>query len=189
MKMLEKRILDDGRALDENTLLVDSFLNHQVDMVLMREIGKAFAKHFRASQITKIVTVESSGIAPAGMTALTLNVPLVIMKKLASRVVDGQYYQVNVQSFTKKTQYELSVLKKYLKEGERVLLIDDFLAMGEAAIGVSRIMNEAKCELAGIGIVIEKTFQPGRSRLDDLGFDVFSLARIAEMAPGHIRFM
>ena len=189
MKTLEQRILDGGRALNENILLVDSFLNHQVDMPLMREIGKAFAEHFRPYHITRIVTVESSGIAPAGMTALELNVPLVICKKFAARVTNGQFYQTNVQSFTKNTQYELTASRKYLPEGERVLLIDDFLAMGEAAIGVSRIVQEAKCELAGIGIVIEKAFQPGRERLDKLGFEVFSLARIAEMSPEGIRFV
>jgi xanthine phosphoribosyltransferase len=189
MKLLERRILEDGRALDGSILLVDSFVNHQVDMSLMREIGIAFADYFRSYQITRIVTVESSGIAPAGMTALELGVPLVICKKFALRITNGLFYQVNVQSFTKSTQYELTASKAYLPEGERVLFIDDFLAMGEAAIGVSTIIKEAKCELAGIGIVIEKTFQPGRARLDELGFHVFSLARIAEMSPGFIRFV
>lgn len=188
MNALERRILDDGHALDDNVLLVDSFLNHQVDMALMREIGQAFAEHFRPYNISRIVTVESSGIAPAGMAALELNVPLVVFKKRTSRITNGQFYQTNVQSFTKNTQYEMTVSKKYLPEGERVLLIDDFLAMGEAAIGVLKIMKEAKCELAGIGIVVEKAFQPGRERLDKLGIDVFSLARIAEMSPGMIRF-
>ena len=189
MRFLERRILKDGRALDGNILLVDSFLNHQVDMPLMREIGVAFAEHFRPFQITRIVTVESSGIAPAGMTALELGVPLVIFKKFASRVASGRFYQVNVQSFTKSTQYELTASKVYLPKGERVLFIDDFLAMGEAAIGVSTIMKEAKCELAGIGIVIEKTFQPGRARLDEMGLYVFSLARIEAMSPESIRFV
>lgn len=188
MNFLEKRILQEGRALDGNILMVDSFLNHQIDMKLMRKIGNAFAEHFQSYGVTKVMTVESSGIAPAGMTALALDVPLVVFKKRADRITNGTVYQTNVQSFTKNTQYEMTISKEYLREGERVLFIDDFLAMGEAAIGMSKIIREAKSELAGIGIVIEKTFQPGRRRLDDLHFHVHSLVRIASMSPGNITF-
>lgn len=189
MNFLEKRILEDGRALDSNMLLVDSFINHQVDMKLMQEVGHAFALHYASYGVTKVMTVESSGIAPAGMTALELGVPLVVFKKRPSRINNGTVYQTNVQSFTKNTQYEMTVSKNYLPEGERILFIDDFLAMGEAAIGVSKIIKEAKCELVGIGIVIEKTFQPGRGRLDELGYDVYALSRIASMSPEKIVFV
>lgn len=189
MNFMEKRILESGRALDANILLVDSFLNQQIDMELMQEVGHAFATHFASYGITKVMTVESSGIVPAGMTAMALGVPLVVFKKRTSRITNGTVYQTNVQSFTKNTQYEMTVAKKYLPEGERVLFIDDFLAMGEAAIGVSKIIREARSELAGVGIVIEKTFQPGRKRLDDLGFDVYALARVERMSPEEIVFV
>lgn len=189
MEFMEKRILQDGRALDANILLVDSFLNHQIDMELMREIGHAFAEHFKGRGITRIMTVESSGIAPAGMTALELGVPLIVFKKRTSRIANGTVYQTNVQSFTKNAQYEMTVSVKYLPKGEKLLFIDDFLAMGEAALGVAKIVREAECELTGIGIVIEKTFQPGRKRLNDQGYEVFSLARIQKMSPEGITFV
>lgn len=188
MEFMTERIARDGRALDGNILLVDSFLNHQIDMELMREIGHAFALRFGDKGITRVMTVESSGIAPAGMTALELGVPLVVFKKRLSRITNGTVYQTNVQSFTKNAQYEMTVARKYLEKGERVLFIDDFLAMGEAALGAAKIIREAGCELTGIGIVIEKTFQPGRRRLDDQGYDVFSLARIKRMTPDGIEF-
>lgn len=189
MEFMTQRIARDGQALDSNILLVDSFLNHQVDMVLMRQVGEAFAEHFKGRGITRVLTVESSGIAPAGMAALALDVPLVVLKKKASRITNGSVYQTNVQSFTKNTQYEMTVAKRFLPEGENVLFIDDFLAMGEAAIGVSKIIDEAGCTLCGIGIVIEKSFQPGRKRLDEMGLEVFSLARIASMSQEAIEFV
>ena len=189
MELVKERIRRDGRALDSNILLVDSFLNHQVDMELMAAIGRAFGDAFRDAGIHRVATVESSGIAPAGMTALELGVPLVVFKKRSSRITNSSVYQTNVQSFTKNMQYEMTVATKYLPEGERVLFIDDFLAMGEAALGASKIIREAGCELGGIGIVIEKTFQPGRKRLDDQGISVFSLARIRAMSPEGIEFL
>ncbi len=186
---MKARIAQDGKALDGNILLVDSFLNHQIDMALMRKIGDAFAARFRDSGITRVMTVESSGIAPAGMAALALGVPLVVFKKRQSRITNGTVYQTNVQSFTKNTQYEMTVARRYLPEGETVLFIDDFLAMGEAAIGAAKLIDEAGCKLGGIGIVIEKTFQPGRKRLDAMGFNVYSLARVAKMGPDSIEFV
>jgi len=189
MNFLEQRIARDGRALDENILLVDSFLNHQIDMELMQRIGHAFAEHFHGCGIARVLTIEASGIAPAGMTALFLSVPLVVLKKRPSRITDGSVHQTNVRSFTKNSQYELTISKTFLPAGERVLFIDDFLATGEAALGVRDIVQKAGSELAGIGIVIEKAFQPGRSRLDALGLDVFSLARIERMSREGIWFM
>lgn len=189
MEFMTQRIARDGQALDGNILLVDSFLNHQIDMELMRTVGDAFADHFASYGITRVMTVESSGIAPAGMAALALGVPLVVFKKKPSRITNGTVYQTNVQSFTKNTQYEMTVARKFLPAGERVLFIDDFLAMGEAAIGAAKLIQEAGSELAGIGIVIEKSFQPGRKRLDDLGHPVFSLARVLKMSPEAIEFV
>ena len=189
MKFMTERIAREGRALNEDVLLVDSFLNHQVDMELMRQCGDAFAEHFRGKGITRVLTVESSGIAPAGMAALALGVPLVFLKKKTSRITAGDVYQTPVQSFTKGTRYELTVASRYLPAGEKVLFIDDFLAMGEAALGVARLVKEAGSEIAGIGIVIEKSFQPGRKKLEDAGFDVFSLARVKAMREGAIEFI
>ena len=189
MKFMTERIAREGRALNEDVLLVDSFLNHQVDMELMRQCGDAFAKHFRGKGITRVLTVESSGIAPAGMAALALGVPLVFLKKKTSRITAGDVYQTPVQSFTKGTRYELTVASRYLPAGEKVLFIDDFLAMGEAALGVARLVKEAGSEIAGIGIVIEKSFQPGRKKLEAAGFDVFSLARVKTMREGAIEFV
>ena len=189
MKFMTERIAREGRALNEDVLLVDSFLNHQVDMELMRQCGDAFAEHFRGKGITRVLTVESSGIAPAGMAALALGVPLVFLKKKTSRITAGDVYQTPVQSFTKGTRYELTVAKRYLPAGEKVLFIDDFLAMGEAALGVARLVEEAGSEVAGIGIVIEKSFQPGRGKLEAAGYDVFSLARVKAMSEGKIEFV
>lgn len=189
MKFMTERIAREGRALNEDVLLVDSFLNHQVDMDLMRKCGDAFAARFHDKGITRVLTVEASGIAPAGMAALALGVPLVVMKKKTSRITSGNMYQTSVQSFTKGTRYELTVAARYLPAGEKVLFIDDFLAMGEAALGVARLVREAGSELAGIGIVIEKSFQPGRKKLEEAGFDVFSLARVKCMSEGSIEFV
>ena len=189
MKFMTERIAREGRALNEDVLLVDSFLNHQVDMELMRQCGDAFAEHFRGKGITRVLTVESSGIAPAGMAALALGVPLVFLKKKTSRITAGDVYQTPVQSFTKGTRYELTVASRYLPAGEKVLFIDDFLAMGEAALGVARLVKEAGSEIAGIGIVIEKSFQPGRKKLEAAGFDVFSLARVKTLREGAIEFV
>lgn len=189
VRFMTERVAREGRALDEHILLVDSFLNHQIDMQLMRQCGEAFAEHFANRGITRVMTVESSGIAPAGMTALCMGLPLVVFKKKTSRITNGSVYQTGVQSFTKDVRYELTVARRFLPAGEKILFIDDFLAMGEAANGVARLVAEAGSELAGIGIVIEKTFQPGRRRLEEQGFDVFSLARVKAMSADTIEFV
>ena len=188
MQMLKDAILERGKALNQDVLLVDSFLNHQVDVALMEEIGKEFAKYFADRGITRVVTIESSGIAPASFTALALGLPLVIMKKQTSRILKGDLLQTTVRSFTKGTQYELTVKREFLPAGERILLIDDFLASGEAAFGVIHLAQQAGAEVAGIGIVIEKAFQSGHQRLADEGMDVYSLARIASMSADAITF-
>lgn len=188
MKSLEQRILKDGRALNEDVLLVDSFLNHQIDPVLMADIGEQFARLAWDLKITRVVTIESSGIAPAQMTALALNVPLVVMKKSSSRIMQDAL-TTEVFSFTKNSKYQLNVKQEYIKKGDRVLLIDDFLAMGEAALGASRLIEQAGAQVAGIGIVIEKSFQPGRGLLEEKGYRVFSLARVKEMSEGSVSFI
>ena len=188
MKELKDRILSDGNALNEDILKVDSFINHQVDMELMSAIGKEFADHFKDMGITKVVTIESSGIIPAGMTALELGVPLVILKKASSKILNDDMIHTEVTSFTKGNSYELSLCKRYVTENDHVLFIDDFLANGEAATGVIRLLRMLHATMAGIGILIEKSFQPGRGKLEDAGFEVYSLARIKKLDAGIIEF-
>ena len=189
MKELVERIIEDGKVLPEGILMVDSFLNHQVDMGLMKRIGEEFASRFAYSKPEKVLTIESSGIAPAGMCALALSVPLIIMKKQSSLTTGGSRYAARVRSFTKGQEYGLSISRKYISKGDRVLFIDDFLAMGEAALGAADIIKQAEACLLGIGIVIEKSFQPGRMKLDKLGVPVVSLARISRMDERSIEFI
>lgn len=188
LKLLEERILKDGKALTKHILKVDSFLNHQVDPNLMEEIGKDFALHFKNKGITKVATIESSGIAPALMTANIMDVPLVIFKKQTSKTLVSHLYQTPVTSFTKGITYDLSVSKDYIQKDDTILIIDDFLANGEAANGAIRLVEMGNAKVAGIGIVIEKSFQPGRKKLEDLGFEVYSLARITKLDTGLIEF-
>lgn len=189
MQMLKEAILQKGKAINQDVLLVDSFLNHQVDVRLMREVGETFARRFQGGDFTRVVTIESSGIAPASFTALALGLPLVIMKKQTSKILTGELLETTVRSFTKGTQYQLTVKREFLGEGDRVLFIDDFLASGEAAFGVLHLAEQAGATVGGIGIVIEKAFQPGRARLEEAGMDVCSLARVKRMTKDHIEFM
>lgn len=189
MKLLEEKILAEGRALNGDILKVDSFVNHQVEPLLMKEIGEHFAAYFKDKHITKVVTIESSGIAPALMTALALNVPMIILKKQPSKVLNDNLYQTVVTSFTKGTSYELTMSKNFINENDHVLIIDDFLANGEAATGAIRLIRLAHATVAGIGILIEKSFQPGRQKLEEQGFEVYSLARIARLDKDTIEFL
>lgn len=189
MKLLQDRILSEGQALNQHILKVDGFINHQVDPILMREIGKEFASHFKNQGITRVATIESSGIAPATMTALELNVPLLILKKQPSKVLNTDLYQTQVTSFTKGTSYELTLCRKFVSEKDHVLIIDDFLANGEAATGAIRLLRLAHATVAGLGILIEKSFQPGREKILEQGIEVYSLARIARMGENLIEFI
>ena len=189
METLKQRILADGVALSETVLKVDSFLNHGVDAQLMYEIGTTFKNYFEHHQVTKIFTIESSGIAPAVMTAMQMDLPMVTLKKQSSKILKDDLYQTTVHSFTKSTDYELALSKKYISKDDHVLIIDDFLANGEAALGAIRLVEEAGAKVAGIGIVIEKSFQPGRQLLVDKGYDVYSLARISKLGSGIIEFV
>lgn len=189
MKLLEDRIKKEGQALSETVLKVDSFINHQVDSEFMDALGRDFAEHFKDAGITKVFTIESSGIAPALMTAKHLNVPMVILKKQTSKILNGNVYQTRITSFTKGTSYELTLFADYIQSEDRILLIDDFLANGEAAMGASRIITESGATLAGIGILIEKSFQRGRKRLEEAGHRVYSQARIKRLDAGVIEFL
>lgn len=189
MQMLKEAILKQGKAINQDVLLVDTFLNHQVDVALMKAVGEEFAKHFGGKGFTRVVTIESSGIAPASFTALALGLPLVVMKKQTSKILTGDLLHTQVRSFTKGTSYELTVKRDFLQAGENVLLIDDFLASGEAAFGVLNLAQQAGARVGGIGIVIEKAFQMGHQRLEELGYDVYSLARVKSMSEKGIEFL
>ncbi|MEW8993782.1 xanthine phosphoribosyltransferase [Clostridium sp.] len=189
MKALKERILKDGRALNESVLKVDSFLNHGVDAKLMNDIGTSFKEYFKNHGITKIFTIESSGIAPTVMTALQMELPMVTLKKQTSKILSGDVYQTTVHSFTKAVDYELTLSKKFISPEDNILIIDDFLAYGEAAQGAIRLVEEAGAKVAGIGIVIEKSFQPGRRNLEDKGYEVYSLARVSKLGKDIIEFV
>ena len=188
MELLKQKILDCGRALDEHVLLVDSFLNNQVDVKLMQEVGREFARRFADAGVTRIVTIESSGIAPAAMAALEMDLPLVILKKSKSSILKEGILQTEVFSFTKNAPYQLTLKPQFVHPGDRVLLIDDFLANGEAALGASSLLERAGAEVAGIGIVIAKTFQPGLKKLQEAGYRVEILAPVKRMAENLIEF-
>lgn len=179
MEVLKQRIADEGLIIDNRVLKVDGFLNHQIDPSLMMAIGAEFAARFKDTPIDRIVTIESSGIAVAMAASLALgNIPIVFARKKKSILMTEEAYHAAVYSFTKQETYDVTITKEYLHSKERVLLLDDFLASGEAAIGLASLVAEAGCTIAGIGIVIEKSFQPGRERLEKLGYRVESLARI-----------
>lgn len=143
MNLLKEKILKDGKVLSNDILKVDSFLNHQVDSSLMREIGLEFANYFKGKNITKIFTIESSGIAPALMTSYELNVPLVILKKQNSKILNEDFYQTEVKSFTKNNLYNLTLSKNYINKDDNILIIDDFLASGEASKGAIKLIESA----------------------------------------------
>jgi xanthine phosphoribosyltransferase len=188
MEQLKKKIIEEGIVLSDHVLKVDSFLNHQIDPLLMQEIGKAFARRFRESGATKIVTIESSGIAPAVFTALELGVPVIFARKRKSLTLQDDLYTEKVYSFTKKEESEVSISRKLMSPSDRVLLIDDFLANGEAALAMTRIVKQAAAAVVGIGIVIEKAFQNGGDKLREQGYDVESLARVASLQNGSVLF-
>ncbi len=188
MKLLENMILEKGKVINEDILKVNSFINHQVNSNLMSEIGKDFANHFKSNGITKVFTIESSGIAPAVMVSLELGVPLVILKKQSSSTLNDSIYQTKVKSFTKNCEYNLTLSKEYISPDDSILIIDDFLATGEASIGAIRLIEEAGAKVNGIGIVIEKSFQQGRKLLDESGYEVYSLARIKSLKDNKIEF-
>jgi len=188
MQLLKERILRDGRALSDKVLLVDSFLNHQVDPVLMRKVGEEFARLFRDSGVTKVVTIEASGIAPAVMAAEALGLPMIIMKKSVSSILREGIIQTEVFSFTKNTTYLLTLKSDFLSREDRVLLIDDFLANGEAAFGAIRLIEHAGAGIAGVGVVIAKAFQPGLSRLLEAGYPARALAAVKRMGEDFIEF-
>lgn len=168
---------------------MDAFLNHQIDPALMQKLGKEFAEHFAQEGITKIVTIESSGIAPAVFAGLALGVPVVFARKKKSVTLKDNLYSASVYSYTKQETSDISISKSFLTSEDTILIIDDFLANGQAALGLLEIAREANAAVAGIGIVIEKSFQQGRKLLQETGVEVYSLARIASLENETIQFV
>lgn len=188
MNSLQKRILKDGKVLDGDILKVDSFLNHQIDVSLLEDMGRDFYELFKDCNINKILTVEASGIAIACFAAQRFNVPVVFAKKGYHKNVGNDVYTAEVFSFTKGTSYTVSVSKAYLNKSDRILVIDDFLANGQAVLGLKKIIADAGAELCGCGIAIEKGFQKGGAELREAGIDVKSLAIVESMDNGKIVF-
>ena len=180
MKALKERILKDGKCLEGGILKVDSFINHQMDPVLMMEMAKEFAERFKEEQIDKIVTIEASGIAPAILVAYLLDVPVVFAKKKIPSTMEG-ILKSEVFSFTKSRSYNVCISDEYLKKGEKCLFIDDFLANGNAALGILDLAAQAGTEIVGMGFLIEKGFQKGGELLRNKGIHVESLAIIESL--------
>ena len=178
MQLLKDKIYQEGIVLNGEILKVDSFLNHQIDPQLMFEMGKEFAERFSGNRIDRVLTIEASGIAVALTTGLVLHAPVVFAKKSKSELMNEDAYSAKVHSFTKKVTNNVSVLKKFLPSGENVLIIDDFLAHGEAALGLANLVEQAGSKVICVGIVIEKEFQGGSKKLTEAGYKVESLARI-----------
>ncbi|WP_145026762.1 xanthine phosphoribosyltransferase [Paenibacillus sp. Y412MC10] len=188
MQLLKQKVLDEGIVLSNQVLKVDSFLNHQMDPVLMKEVGREFTRRFAGEAVNRVLTIESSGIAPGIMTALELEVPMIFARKQKSLTLRDDIFVEKVYSFTKQETNEITVAKKFIQAGDRVLIIDDFLANGEAAFGLARIVEQAGATVAGIGIVIEKAFQPGGRLLKEAGYRVESLVRVAALDDGKVTF-
>ena len=188
MQLLEERIRKDGIVKPGNILKVDSFLNHQMDIPFINELGKEFKRRFADAPITKILTIEASGIGIACLVAQHFNVPVVFAKKAQSLNLDGEMYCTKVQSFTHKRVYDVILSKKFLSTEDHVLIIDDFLANGQAAKGLIQIIEQAGAQVEAIGIVIEKSFQDGRGLLEELGYPVVSLARLDRFENGQVVF-
>ena len=181
MKFLEDRIRREGQIRPGNILKVDCFLNHQLDVTLLDEIGRAFYEKYKDRGITRILTIEASGIAIACMTARYFNVPVVFAKKAKSKNLDGDVYTSVVHSFTYGRDYDITLAKKFLGPQDTVLLVDDFLAVGKAMNGMLDICRQASAHVAGIGIAIEKGFQSGGAALRQAGYDLTSLAIVDSM--------
>ena len=181
MNFLEQRIAKDGIVKPGNVLKVDSFLNHQMDIALLNEMGQEFHRRFAHKSITKVLTIEASGIAIAYPVAAAFGVPMVFAKKAKSINIDGDVYVADVPSFTYKTTNQVVVSKKFLSADDRVLIVDDFLANGYALQGLIALVEAADATVEGIGIAIEKGFQEGGKRMRNLGYDLESLAIVESM--------
>ncbi|MGE5474283.1 MAG: xanthine phosphoribosyltransferase [Ignavibacteriales bacterium] len=188
MKLLKEKILKGGKVLPGNIIKVDSFLNHQIDPALLKEIGKEFCRRFEDRGVSKVLTVEASGIPAAVMTGLELNVPVIFAKKTKSANISDNVFSSVIKSYTKGNDSTVIVSKEYLTSKDRVLIIDDFLAEGQAVLGLADIIRQSGASLVGAGIVIEKGFQHGGKKLRSHGIHVESLAIINSIEDGKIIF-
>lgn len=188
MELLKERIRKDGIVKPGNVLKVDSFLNHQMDIDLINEIGKEFRRRFPTDKLTKILTIEASGIGIACIVAQYFNVPVVFAKKAQSINLDGDVYHTKVESFTHKRVYDVIVSKKFLNKDDHVLIIDDFLANGCALMGLIDLVKGAGATIEGAGIVIEKGMQTGGQAIRDMGIHLESLAVISSMTDTEVTF-
>ncbi|MCI9679649.1 MAG: xanthine phosphoribosyltransferase [Oscillospiraceae bacterium] len=188
MQLLKDRIQKEGRVLPGNIIKVDGFLNHRVDIRLMEEIAKEFELYFNTRDITMVLTAEASGIALAAICAQRYNVPMVFAKKAKSDNIEGGLYQSEIYSYTYKKKVTQILSKEWLTAGDRVLIIDDFMANGEAVRGLCDLVSQAGAALMGVGIAIEKGFQGGGDRLRNMGVNYHALAVIESAEPGHIVF-
>lgn len=186
MELLKKRILQDGKCFDGGILKVDSFINHQMDPILMKSVGVEFVRRFASSNVNKIMTIEASGIAPAIMTGYLLELPVVFAKKKSPKTIEN-ILTTKVRSFTKDREYDVIISKDYLTPDDNVLFIDDFLANGNAALGVIDLVKQAGANLVGMGFIIEKSFQNGRKVLEEKGIQVESLAIIDDLSDCQIK--
>ena len=181
MELLKERIRRDGKVKGTDVLKVDSFLNHQMDVELFAEIGKEFKRRFAGCEINKILTIEASGIGIACVVAQYFHCPVIFAKKTQTKNIAGEVYTSKVESFTHGRVYDIIVAKEFLGPGDKVLLIDDFLANGAALEGLAQLVKDAGAERVGAGIVIEKAFQPGGDRLRAKGLRIEALARVQSM--------
>ncbi|MFS0818095.1 xanthine phosphoribosyltransferase [Lysinibacillus sp. 1P01SD] len=188
MKLLHDKIMQEGKVLSSSVLKVDSFLNHQIDPMLMKEIGHEFSNRFSDQVITKILTIESSGIAPSVMLGLEIGAPVVFARKRKSLTLSDNLYSSKVHSFTKNETNDISVSRNFLNEDDNILIIDDFLANGEAVKGLLDIAAQAGANVVGVGIVIEKGFQDGGKLLREQGVRVESLAIVDSLEDGKVTF-
>ena len=188
MKLLEERILKDGIVREGDILKVDSFINHQIDVSFIRELAKEFKRLYDGENITKILTIEASGIGIACITALEFDVPVLFAKKTKTVNIANDVYTSKIESYTHKRSYDIIVSKDFLKPEDRVLVIDDFLAKGSALHGLIQLINDAGATVVGAGIVIEKVYQDGGRIIRDMGIRVESLARIISLEGGRITF-
>lgn len=189
MEALKQKILRDATVVGDDVLKVDNFLNHQIDVEFLNKIGKEFRDRFDDVRVDKILTIEASGIAIASIAAQYFdNVPVVFAKKTESKNLDKEVYEANVYSFTKDKEYKVRVSKRYLNEGENILILDDFLARARASLGLIDIIKQAKANPVGVGIVIEKSYQDGRREIEQEGVRLESLAMIDSLKEGKIQF-
>lgn len=186
MQLLKEKIEQDGQIISDHILRVDSFINHMVDPNLMLEIGREFARRYSGQEVTKVLTIEASGIAVGLTTAMALNVPLLFAKKQKPSTLEHGYYLSNIYSFTKNQSVDVYVAKKYLTSEDRVIVVDDFLARGEALRGMAELVKQAGAQLVGIGIVIEKMFQGGGKALRESGVRIESLIKINSLKDGKL---